>query len=161
MARSFTFRRSVLLAASAADVWAVAVTPAGVGDELRPLVRMTFPPEVADLTSDDLTMGETVCHCWLLAGGFVPFDRHALAFESIRTDPSGESFGFVEESTSTLQERWRHERTVAPVGDRRCRITDRVTVVPRVALAMPVLRRVVPLVFEHRHRRLVGRWGSA
>ncbi|HQF96693.1 MAG TPA: hypothetical protein PLS46_21180 [Microthrixaceae bacterium] len=161
MADPVITQRSVLLAAPAAEVWAVAATPAGVGDELMPLVRMTFPASVAGLTSEDITMGRTVCHCWLLAGGVVPFDRHALAFESISDDPDGYSFGFVEESTSWMQRRWRHERTVTPLSATTCRVTDRLTVVPRLAGARHVVRRLVPLVFEHRHRRLVARWGAA
>jgi hypothetical protein len=42
---------------------------------------------------------------WLLLFGVLLFDRHALALEAV-TD--GE--GFVEESTSWMQRRWRHER---------------------------------------------------
>lgn len=163
--RPIIVQRSVLLAASARAVGEVAATPAGVSYELMPLVRMTFPSTVAQLTAADITMGETICRCWLLAGGILPFDRHSLAFESIRDIPpddlDADSFGFVEESTSWLQKRWRHERTITRLSDATCRVTDRLTVEPRVPFARPMVRRIVPLVFEHRHRRLVARWGAS
>ena len=152
---------AVRVASSAAAVWAEASTPAGVNAELMPLVRMTFPPGVAALTSADVVCGGLVCRCWMLAGGVVPFDRHSLVFESIHDDPSAASMGFVEESSSLLQRRWRHERTVSVIDDHRCEVRDRVTVVPRLGIARPVVSRIVPLVFAHRHRRLERRWGAA
>lgn len=164
-----TVDRSVRLGASAADVWAVAITPSGVNAELMPLVRMTFPAAMSNLTSADITMGVEVCRCWMLGGGVLPFDRHALTFESI--DDSGDggdgaiSFGFVETSQSWLQRQWRHERTVTEVrsdsGDVvGCEVRDVLTVAPRLPFAHLIVARVVPLVFEHRHRRLVARWGE-
>lgn len=154
MPRSVIVTRSVLLAAPAQEVWAVVSTPAGVNAEMMPLVRMTFPSSVAGLTPDDIAMGAVVCRCWMLAGGVLPFDRHALAFESIAGTE------FVEESTSWLQCRWRHERSVVTLDPGRCRVTDCITIEPRVPLARPFVRRIVPLVFEHRHRRLEQRFGA-
>ena len=134
---------------------------AGVNAELMPLVRMTFPASVTELSADDVVMGETVCHCWVLAGGFIPFDRHALGFESISDTPEAGRSGFVEESTSWMQKRWRHERTVVAIDKESCEVTDRVTVEPRVPFIGPIVQRIVGWVFTHRHRRLVRHWGAA
>ena len=108
------------------------------------------------LGEQDVPLGEVLFHSWLLAGGVVPFDRHSLVLTSI-TD----GVGFVEESTTWLQRRWRHERTLEDLSSGGTRITDQVVVVPRLGLARPVTARVVGRTFAHRHRRLVARFGAA
>ncbi|MEZ5177081.1 MAG: hypothetical protein R2746_02045 [Acidimicrobiales bacterium] len=100
-------------------------------------------------------MGEALFASWLLAFGVIPFDRHSLALTSI--EPGR---GFVEESTSWLQRRWRHERTLEPV-DGGTRVTDQLTIVPRVGLVAPVTRLVVGWLFARRHRRRRARFGTA
>ncbi|MFN8052486.1 MAG: hypothetical protein U0Q22_13650 [Acidimicrobiales bacterium] len=157
----FRWSASVNLGSPAAAVWAVVSTPAGVNEELDPYVRMTFPRSVEELTSAEITPGVVVTRSWVLAGGVVPFDRHSLAFESIDDEPGASELGFVEESTSWLERRWRHERRVVETGVESCELTDTLTVVPRLPFTMPMVRRVVPKVFENRHRQLVERWGSA
>lgn len=147
--------RSSRLAASCEEVWRVVSTMAGVNDELRPFVRMTHPPAVTGLEGQDVPRGEVLFASWLLAFGVVPFDRHALALVSVETGR-----GFVEESTSWLQRRWRHERTLEPGADGGCVVTDRLTVQPRVGLLAPVVARTVGALFTHRHRRLRARFGE-
>ena len=152
---------AVRVASPASAVWAEASTPDGVNGELMPLVRIKFPTSVSALTSADIVSGCFVGRCWMLAGGVFPFDRHSLTFESIRDDPDAEAMGFVEESTSLLQRRWRHERTLTVIDEHRCEVRDRVTVVPRLGMARPLVARIVPWVFAHRHRQLIRRWGTA
>lgn len=144
---------SSVVAAPPAEVWAAITTFRGVNAELLPLVRMTEPRSLRGRTLASAQPGERAAS-WLLAAGIVPFDRHLLGIESVVAGS-----GFVEESTSWLQRRWRHERTLEPEGDG-TRVTDRLTVEPRLRLAAPVVARVVPKVFAHRHRRLVARFGS-
>lgn len=142
--------------ASRAAVWARVSTMAGVNDELRPLVRMTHPPEAASLADVEiLEPGAVLFHSWLLAFGVVPFDRHALALVEL-TD--GE--GFVEESTSWLQRRWRHERTLVSATPDVTVVTDRLVVEPRVALMRPIVRLAVRAIFRHRHARLRWQFGA-
>lgn len=155
-----TLTFSTALAAPAAHVWAAVTSVAGINGELLPLVRMTFPPRFEELARDDVPPGQVVGRCWLLAGGVLPFDRHALAFESFRDEPGPLGYGFVEESSSWVQRRWRHERAVVPRGPERCEVTDRLTVEPRLAATAPLVERLVRRVFAHRHRRLVDRWGQ-
>lgn len=144
---------SSVVAAAPADVWAEVATMAGVNAELLPWCRMREPRSLRGRTLESWRPGERAV-CWLLAGGYVPFDRHVLGLESVAPGR-----GFVEESSSWLQRRWRHERTLAAEGAG-TRITDRLTVEPRLGLAAPLVARVVPRVFAHRHRRLVARFGS-
>ena len=145
-----------LVAAPPEDVWAVVTTFAGVNAELMPYCRMVEPRAQRGRTLDSYVPGERAA-CWLLAGGIVPFDRHLLGLDS--TTPG---VGFVEESTTWLQRRWRHERTLSTVDDGtgRTRVTDQLTVEPRLRPATPLTWRMVAVVFCHRHRRLRARFGE-
>ena len=160
MARAIEVECSSTVATPAATVWAHVTTMDGVNDELLPWVRMTFPPEFSSLAdADDSLLGSTAFHSWLLAGGRVPFDRHSLCL--LEVDDRGDDGGsFVEESTTWLQRRWRHERDVVALGEGRSLVTDRLVVVPRVPIARPVVATVVSWLFARRHRRLVERFGA-
>ncbi len=152
------FEISSVLDAPAATVWARVSTMDGVNAELAPWVRMTHPATLHSLADAPELVGRVAFHSWLLAGGWIPFDRHALRLASV-DDRGADGGGFVEESTSWMQARWRHERDVEPVDDDRCRVTDRLLVVPRLSLARPVVARVVPWLFGRRHRVLAETFG--
>lgn len=139
--------RSSTLSADPDEVWEAISTLHGVNRELRPFVVMREPAVMRGRTLVSLPPGERVS-CLMLAGGVLPFDRHLLCLESVT--PGG---GFAEESTSWLQRRWRHVRTLEAV-DGGTRITDHVTAEPRVVLLAPMVRRIVDALFAHRHRRL-------
>lgn len=147
------FRSSV--AASPDDVWAVVSTMDGVNAELGPWIRMTHPPHLRSLADAPVVPGQVVIRSWLLAGGVLPIDRHALGLE--RVDPG---VGFAEASTSWLQRRWRHERRLTAVAGGGCLVADRLEVQPRLRFATPVVARIVTALFEHRHRRLRARFGT-
>ncbi|HWW24471.1 MAG TPA: hypothetical protein VNZ85_01085 [Caulobacter sp.] len=136
---------STRLKRPASRVWALATTPDGVNAELAPLMAMTFP---RDLSLLDVNLGAgPVASSWLLAFGLIPFDRHAFGLAA--RHPTG----FVEESSSWLQRRWRHERRIEAV-DGGCEVRDIVTVEPRLSWMTPMTRGVVAALFHHRHRRL-------
>jgi ligand-binding SRPBCC domain-containing protein len=141
--------------ASRDAVWAVVSTMDGVNAELAPFVRMTHPDDRSSLADGSVVPGELVFRSWLLAFGVVPFDRHALVLD--RVDAGR---GFVEESTSWVQRRWRHERTLVDAAGGGTTVTDRLVVRPRVALARPVVGAIVGALFRHRHRRLRRRFGT-
>lgn len=148
------------VAAAPADVWAVASTMAGVNAELGPWVRMTHPADKRSLA--DVQPGAHLgFDSWVLALGVLPFDRHHLHLETV-IDPGDDvgPFGFDEESTSWMQRRWRHERRIEAIESGRTRVSDRLVVEPRVGLFRPIVRRVVPAIFRHRHRRLRRRFGA-
>lgn len=141
--------RSSVAPAPPEEVWAAVSTLPGVNRELGPFVTMREPAAYRGRTFDSFEPGERG-HCWLLAGGVVPFDRHHLGLESITP-----GVGFVEESSSWLQKRWRHERTLEPSGDG-TRVTDRLVIEPRLAPMAPLVGRLVGALFTHRHRRLAA-----
>jgi hypothetical protein len=75
--------RSSELASPAEVVWAHATSMAGVNLELRPWLRMTVP-RALDLQPRPISPpGEFAFHSWLLLGRVLPFDRHALGFETM------------------------------------------------------------------------------
>lgn len=144
--------RSALLA-SADEVWKHASTMEGVNEELGPWVRMTVPRAAQGKGLADVEVGREAFASVLLLLSAVPFDVHHLTLERILDR------GFVEESWSWLQRRWRHERRIEPSAAG-CVVTDHLTVDPRFApvrLVQPIVRKI----FEARHRRLRARFGAA
>ncbi len=57
------------LPAAAEDVWARAVTPEGINDELRPLLRMTMPRSLRGKTISEVPLGEPLGRSWILLFG--------------------------------------------------------------------------------------------
>ena len=142
------------LRTTAADVWSTVTMMRGVNAELMPLFRMTYPYDAETLSIADAPTGNFLFWSWILAFGFFPIDRHHLRLIEIR---AGE--GFVEESVSWLQRRWRHERSVVEIPGG-CVVRDRLTFEPRVRLLAPLVARIVGVLFRHRHRRLRRRFGD-
>jgi hypothetical protein len=110
--RSATVTVSTHVSAPPSRVWARARTMEGVNAELRPLVRMTVPKRFRGLTIDEAPVGERAFTSVVLAFGVVPFDLHFLTIAERRER------GFLERSTTLVQKRWEHERTIAPEGGR-------------------------------------------
>ncbi len=142
------------LAVSRARLWEIVGTMSGVNAELGPWVRMSVPAVARGLHLEDAPRGRLAFVSWVSLGGVLPFDRHALTLQEVWPGR-----GFVEESTSWLHRRWRHERTLEDEG-RGCRITDAVTFEPRLGWSTAPARAIVAALFEHRHRRLRRRFGT-
>lgn len=153
-ARSYEFSVASRLAAPRGLVWERIITMEGVNDELAPLVRMTYPESVAELTPGTVPIGRRIFRSWLLLFGVLPFDYDDLVL--LRVDAER---GFLERSSMLSQRVWEHERTLedAPGG---CVVTDRIRYEPRVAGLGPALRPVLRRFFGHRHRRLRRRFGG-
>jgi hypothetical protein len=129
-------------------LWARITEPAGINDELRPLMRMTVPAGATDFGLADPEPGR-IGRSWLLLFGFLPCDYDDIAI--VRIEPGR---GFLERSSMLSMRLWEHERTLTPLGEGRCRITDRVGWEPRLPLPGALFRPLVLAVFRHRHRRL-------
>ena len=140
------------LEAPAPAVWDRIASFEGVNDELRPLMRMTAPPDVRRLEPDQVVLGERICRSWVLLFGFLPFDYDDLVL--VELEPGR---GFHERSTMLSMRRWEHERWIEPDGEGACTLRDRLTFVPRLPLP---LAPVVRAIFRHRHRRLRKRFGG-
>jgi hypothetical protein len=136
------------LGADAETVWARAIDPAGINDELMPLMRMTVPRGAKDFGLEDEAPGR-IGRSWVLLFGLVPFDYDDLNI--VRVDPG---CGFLERSKMLSMRLWEHERTLEPLGEDRCQITDRLAWEPRLPLPGALFRPLVRTIFRHRHRRL-------
>ena len=150
------FSRSSLLGASAEEVWAVVSTPEGVNAEFKPFLRMTFPPSVRSLDPDTVPLGERICRSWILLFGLLPVDYDDLVLVSV--DPPR---GFHERSSMLSQRVWEHERTIEPLGDGGCRLTDRLRFEPRLGLPPVLFLPTFRLAFRWRHFRLRRAFGAA
>jgi ligand-binding SRPBCC domain-containing protein len=149
----FVVERSSVLHADPHEVWTAVSTMEGVNRELAPWVRMTVPGAATGMRLEDAPLGRPVFTSWLLLLGVIPFDRHRLVLEEV--EPGRR---FLERSSSWIQRIWQHERIVEshPEG---CRVTDRITVQPRLPLVGVLARPLVDGLFRHRHRVLRRRYG--
>ncbi len=136
------------------DVWRMVSTMQGVNFELHPLLHMTSGREHTALPIA-IEPGRVIFRSWLLLFHVVPFDRHSFALDQIEAGQ-----GFIEESSSWLQRRWRHERRLTTDGESGCSIADRLVIEPRLRYTRPVVALIVKQLFRHRHRRLGRRFGA-
>jgi ligand-binding SRPBCC domain-containing protein len=155
MERRAEIRVGSRLAAPAEAVWARVITPAGINDEMRPLMRMTVPRGLGDFGIDSVEPGVKIGRSWVLAFGLIPFDYDDLTL--VRIEPGR---GFLERSTMLSQRLWEHERTIEPEGQGACTIVDRVAWEPRLPLPGALFRPLIGAFFRHRHARLRRRFGG-
>lgn len=132
------------------------MTERGINAELRPLLRMSMPAGLRGKTIDDVEVGAPLGRSWILLGGLVPVD-----FDDLRLVELEPGRRFLERSRTLSFSVWQHERVVEPLGEGRCRLTDRLGFELRPALAwMPgaarLARAIVAAIFRHRHRRLTN-----
>lgn len=150
--RPVVVERSSVLAAPPARVWEHATSMPGVNRELAP-IRMSHP-EGRERLDGEVPLGEPLFTSTVRLGP-IPLDRHRLVLTEL--EPGRR---FQEDSTSLLQRRWRHRRTVEPHGAG-CVLTDRLEIVPRLPGAGPLTRWIVGRVFERRHRVLRELFGRS
>jgi ligand-binding SRPBCC domain-containing protein len=143
--------RQSIIDAPTEQVWERVVTPEGINDELRPWMTMSMPHGAESLTIDNVPIGTPIGRSWLRLFGVVPFDYDHLSIAEL--EPGR---GFREESTMLSMRQWRHERSVAPEGDGKTVVRDRITFRMRALLrpATPVVAAGLRALFGHRHRRL-------
>jgi hypothetical protein len=149
------------LPAPASEVWGRAVTPEGINDELRPILRMTMPRGMEVATIEDVPTGETLGRSWILLGGLLPVDYDDLRLTEI--EPGRR---FQERSRTASFAVWSHERIVEPAGEGECTVTDRLgwefkPLLARVPGAGRLATAIVGFLFRHRHRRLERYWSPA
>jgi hypothetical protein len=143
-----------VVALPAPEMWARATSPAGINDELRPILRMTMPAALRGKTIDDVEVGVPLGRSWILLFGLIPVDYDDLFLAEL-----GPGHRFLERSSMLSMRVWQHERSVEPVNTGSCRVTDRLSFELRRPMAwIPgsarLARSIVAALFRHRHRRL-------
>ena len=134
-------------------LWNHAVSPAGVNREIRPLLRMTFPRNVTDVTFS-WRPKKRLYRSWLLLGGILPLDYDDVSFSEVEP-----GHRFLESSRSFSQRLWEHERIIEP-SDHGSRLTDRVRYEPRLKPLTPLYTVVLRTLFKLRHRNLRRLFGG-
>ncbi|MCP5060021.1 MAG: hypothetical protein GY937_25240 [bacterium] len=142
------------LSASPELVWGQAISPEGVNREFRPLLRMTFPSGIRELTAS-WEPGKRLFRSWLLLGGLLPVEYDDVSFVAV--EPGRR---FLERSSMLSQRVWEHERVIEPVPHG-CRVTDRIRFVPRLAWLGRLYAPMFRAVFWLRHRNLRRMFGEA
>lgn len=145
--------RSSLLSAPAAEVWARAVTPAGINDEFRPWLTMSVPKSAGDLSIDTVELGTPIGRCWVRLFGVLPVDYDDLTI--VELEPGRR---FLEQSRLFSAPQWQHERIVEPLGATTSRLSDKLTFTPRRGFGL-LGPRIIRAIFWHRHRRLRRHFG--
>lgn len=127
---------------------------ATVNAELHPTYRMSAPPEVLTMPIRELGTRHAGLSSWILFRGFIPVDRHRFGTIEFPAPTA-----FVETSSSWLNRRWKHERTVRPAGSG-CEVTDQVSFEPRLPLLAPLQKALYLLAFRRRHANLKALHGG-
>jgi ligand-binding SRPBCC domain-containing protein len=158
--RTIAFEHRTRLGADAQSGWDSVTTPAGINAEFQPWMRMTVPRRLRAMRLDEVELGVRICRSWVLLLGVVPFE-----YDDIVLVERGPGLRFLERSSTLAANTWQHERTVEPRGSG-CEVIDRLRLELRPSLARvpgsaALVRRVVRAIFDHRHRRLTGRFGSS
>lgn len=154
-----SLEQTSVVARPAAEVWERAVTEEGINDELAPILRMTMPAALRGKTVDTVEAGVPLGRSWILLGRVLPVDYDDLCLAEL--EPGRR---FLERSRTLSFSVWQHERTVEPLDERSCRVTDRLGFELKRGVAwIPGMARlstaVVSFLFRHRHRRL-ARWAG-
>lgn len=143
------------LRADPQTVWERVITPAGINEELGPVLGMTVPRGAGGFGIEDVRPGERIGRSWVLLFGLIPFDYDDLCLQ--RVEPGR---AFLERSTMLSQRLWEHERTIEPLGEGGCSLADRVAWEPRLPLPGAILGPLIGATFRHRHERLRNRFGG-
>ena len=126
----------------------------GVNYELYPFIRMSFPAEKLDERLSDWPAGVQLFTSKILLLGFIPIDSHLFKFDKIFNN------GFEESSSSLLNKRWNHRRTIVPhkFGST---VHDEVDYISKLAILDWLTKPIYRLIFVYRHKRLKSKYGVA
>jgi ligand-binding SRPBCC domain-containing protein len=146
MSDPITLQFESRLRAPAAAVWEWITSVDGISAEMRPLMRMTVPRRIKNLTDIEFRPGHRLFRSYILLFGILPIDYSDLTLLELT---SGR--GFIEQSPMGSMRLWRHERQLTPAEapDAVVVLTDRLTFQPRFAPGL--VAWFVTVFFRHRH----------
>ncbi len=140
-------------------MWAGAVDPDGINQELGPWVSMSMPKAIEPgMTIDDIDLAVPIGRSW------IKFARIPMDYDDLCLIERGPGMRFLERSKLGSARVWEHEREVVATGDESCEITDRLAIELRSPLRAigggRMAPRIIKALFTHRHKRLAERWGT-
>ena len=129
------------------EAWEHAISPRGVNAEFWPILRMTFPVSVIDI-SEGWQPGRRLFRSWILLFYLLPIEYDDVALAEV-----DDGRRFLEQSEMLTQKSWQHERELFETSSG-VRIVDRITFISRIAALEPIQLVVFRLAFKYRHFRL-------
>jgi hypothetical protein len=145
------------LACDCSRLWAAIARMDQINFELMPYLRMTVPREARHKSIEDAPLNQRAFTSVILLFGVVPVDLHFVHLTEMERGHK-----FVETSFTLVNATWRHERTIDALPDGQgSRITDRISFRTRLPLLGRLLTPLVRVLFAHRHRRLLARFGAS
>ena len=148
------FQISSIVRADVEQVWQHCSSMKGVGRELWPLIRMTYPEGAESLVPVPFEPGKVLFRSRLLLFGLLPVERSDLTLVELQPGRR-----FLERSAMATQRVWEHERVLESIAQG-TRVTDRLAWRGRFPGASAAYSLTVPLLFKWRHRRLKRIFGS-
>lgn len=142
------FTRSCTVPATRGAVWRRVTTPEGINDEMMPFLSMTLPREHRAATMATIPVGDPAGRAPLRLFGVLPIDVDGLTITEMEAGSH-----FQERSWMPSMKRWEHRRTLTDDHGATV-VTDTVGFEPRLPLVHHAMTRLLPLFFEHRHRKL-------
>jgi hypothetical protein len=143
--RTITMRTitvSTELDAPADVVWAAATTPHAFVHVAKGMLR--FP--AAERLDRPWRVGDEV-RGWTLLFGFIPFSIHWLSIESI----DDQRRRILSDERGGMVRTWRHELLATPLGDDRCKYTDRIDI--DAGVMTPLVAGFAAIFYRYRQRR--------
>ena len=155
MAQTLTLQFQSMLPASREQVWRWITSVDGIRTEMHPILRMTVPKKICQLTEGEVKLGAPLFRSFILLFGLLPIDYSDLTL--IQLD---HGCGFVEQSPMASMALWRHERRIGhdPTVLDAVILMDRLTFCPRGAGSL--VGWFVKRFFEHRHAVLRRHFGT-
>lgn len=150
MTRKFSIRSE--LAVHAPELWQHTVNPLDLNAEFRPLLSMTFPYGVEDITAG-WEPGRFQYRSLIKLGALVPVEYDDLRFDEVVAGRY-----FLERSTMFCQESWVHRREIKPLPGG-ASITDTVEFSARIPQLEPLFEPLFRWIFRFRHRNLQRIYG--
>ena len=149
-----SFSISSDLAVNPGELWGAITCPTDINAEFRPLLKMTFPGGMEDVTTG-WRAGVPRFRSWILLGCLIPVEFDDLVFEEVVPTRH-----FLERSRMLSVSLWEHKRQLDAVAGG-TRLTDTVCFDPRLKLLAPAQQRLFQWVFAWRHRQLRRMYGAA
>lgn len=144
MSTSLFFESNLL--ASPETVWGWITSLDGISKEIGPILRMSSPDGIRDLSSAGFQLGAPMFRSWITLFGAIPIDYSDLTLIALTP-----GVGFVEQSKMGSMRLWRHERQIHPL-DTGCRVMDTLIFKPRAGGWL--VTKFVTCLFLHRHKML-------
>ena len=146
------FSISSRLNANPEQMWQSAIRASQINSEFKPLLKMSFPRDLDDIT-ESWQPGKKLYRSWILLGGFLPIEYDDVSFVEVIPGQR-----FCERSSLLSQKVWEHQRKIEPLLNG-CELVDTIRFSPRIPALGFIYLLLFKLIFSWRHRNLRQKFG--